>query len=78
MKTFVAVVVGQGRKAFVQSLHVAADSYRRAAAIVIRQLRQSPENVDFQISLRILDEHSMVSRPGILTTSYPVHLGNPN
>lgn len=76
MKTFVAIVVGQGKKAFVQSLHVAADSSRRAAAIVLRQLRQS-EIVDYQIALRVVEDHSFASRPGILMSSIPVQLGNP-
>lgn len=77
MKTFVAVVVGQGREGFVQSVHVAADSYRRAAAIVLRQVRRIAGVKDFQIALRRLDEDTLVTRAGVLECSLPVPCSSP-
>ena len=77
MKTFVAVVVGQGANAFVQSIHVAAKSYRNAAAIVLRQVRRFQGVRDFQISLRALEEDTFCTNQGILMASSPVHIGPP-
>lgn len=77
MKTFVAVVVGQGKEEFVQSIHVAADSYRRAAAIVLRQVRRIPGVRDFQIALRRLDEDRFMTRAGILDSSGLVASSSP-
>lgn len=77
MKTFVAVVVGEGRTGFVQSIHVAAESYRKAAALVLRRVRRARGVEDFQLSLRALDEDSLCSRPGILLSSSPIRLGPP-
>ena len=77
MRTFVAVVVGQGRTGFVQTIHVAAGSYRKAAALVLRQVRRFRGVKDFQISLRALDEGGFVERPGILAASFPLYLGPP-
>ncbi len=76
MKTFVAIVVGQGRNNFVQSLHVAADSYRRAAAIVLRAVRNTGNTQDFQIAIRPLEEESLCLRPCILQVSDPVLLNS--
>lgn len=77
MKTFVAVVVGQGKEGFVQSVHVAADSYRRAAAIVLRRVRSMPGVKDFQIALRILDEDTFATRAGVLDCSLPIACSSP-
>lgn len=77
MKTFVAVVVGQGKEGFVQSVHVAADSYRLAAALVLRQVRRVSGIKDFQIALRRLDEDTLQSRASILEASTRIPCNNP-
>jgi len=74
MKTFVAIVVGQGKGGLVQSIHVSAQSYRKAAAVVLRRIRNTWRGRDFQIALRPLGEDSLTKKSRVLAASIPLQL----